>query len=181
MRALVLENEFTLDTRLAGWGPGVRIRWQPNADFTAEVTGSGLKMTDDNTRLNVRASLSHRLLAGANEVRLVAVSELFAYQEERELYFSPSGFWRHDIGLEWRGQLGRPRFFGDRERWVSATYLFGVDDRRERYHTVRAGADYELTSGVSATFETLLVRSRAYDATRGTLGVRLKHVPSPAR
>jgi hypothetical protein len=138
-------------------------------------------MTDDNTRQTVRADMSQRLWRGANDVHLVASSQFLAYGELRAAYFTPSAFWRHDLGLEWRRWLTMPRFFGDKERWISAAYLYGVDDRREQYHTARVSAQYELTGGASVTAGALVVRSRVYDSTALTLGLHLKHVPMPGR
>jgi len=111
----------------------------------------------------------------------VAASEHLAYSEARPGYFTPSGFWRHDVGLEWRGWLDTPRFFGDKERWVSGAYLLGVDSRHERYQTARLGVAYEFASGVGAVADALVVRSRVYDGARLSFGLRLKHVPMPTR
>ncbi len=81
-------------------------------------------------------------------------------------------------GGDW---LATPRFFGDRERWISAAYLMGADDRREHYHTARLGLAYELAGGVSVVADGHVVRSRVYDATRLFVGLRLKQVPTPTR
>ena len=59
-----------------------------------------------------------------------------------------------------------PRFFGDRERWLSAGYFFGVDDRSVRYHTVRAGLSYELTGGLAFVADAQATRSSVYNAGR---------------
>ena len=140
-----------------------------------------LALNDDNTRDAERADLSQRVWGRSNEFRLVASTEHQSYAQTRESYFTPGRFWRHDAGVEWRGWLATPRFYGDRERWISAAYLLGADNRSERYHTARVGVAYELASGVGFVADGLLVRSRVYDGARVSIGLRLKHVPTPVR
>jgi hypothetical protein len=72
-----------------------------------------------------------------------------------------------------------PRFFGDRERWVSAGYTFGVDDREVRYHTARGGLSYELGGGVGVVVDGQVTRSAVYNAGRLMIGLRLKQVAVP--
>ena len=165
-RTLLLENASTLETGLAGVGPSGEISWTPHVDFALDLSAGRLALNDDNTRDTVRAAVSQRVWRRANEVRLVAASEFLSYAEGRATYFTPSNFWRHDVGAEWRGWLDTPQFFGDKERWVSAAYLFGVDNRHEQYHTARVGAAYEFANGVGAVADALIVRSRVYDGAR---------------
>ncbi len=180
-RSLILENGSTIVNGLTGLGPTARLRWQPNTDFSIEVIANHLALNDDNTRGAARADLSQRIWGRSNEFRLVASTEHVSFAEARESYFTPGRFRRHDAGLEWRGWLATPRFYGDRERWISATYLFGADDRNERYHTARVGMAYELANGVGFVADGLIVRSRVYDGARVSIGLRLKHVPTPER
>jgi hypothetical protein len=72
-----------------------------------------------------------------------------------------------------------PRFFGDRERWLSAGYFFGVDDRSVRYHTMRAGVSYELAGGVAVVADAQATRSSVYNAGRVSVGLRLRQVAIP--
>jgi tetratricopeptide (TPR) repeat protein len=178
-RSLLLENGLTLAEGISGVGPTAGVRWSPNTDFNAQASGTRSDLSDGNQRHTLRLSASERVLRGPNELRLVLSSEFLGYQAERLSYFTPSSFWRHDVGAEWRGWLATPRFFGDRERWVSAAYLYGGDDRGERYHTGRAGLSYELASGVSVVADGLLVRSRVYNGGRLSFGLRFKHVAMP--
>jgi hypothetical protein len=165
-RTSLFENGATLENGLVGLGPLARLRWQPTADLSVALGARHLALTDDNTRDHTRADVSQRLWGRTNEVRLVASTEHLSYTETRDTYFTPGRFWRHDAGLEWRGWLATPQFYGDRERWISAAYLVGADDRREQYHTVADG---------------FVVRSRVYDGARVSFGLRLKHVPTPVR
>ena len=178
-RSLLLENGVTLAEGITGVGPAAGVRWSPNSDFLVQASGARSDLSDGNQRRTMRVSASERVLRGTNELRVLASSEFLSYQAERLSYFTPSAFWRHDIGAEWRGWLATPRFFGDRERWLSATYLFGADDRGERYHTGRAGVSYELANGISLVADGLLVRSRVYNGGRFSFGLRFKHVAMP--
>ena len=180
-RSLILENGSTMVDGLAGVGPTGRLRWQPTAALSIEVAAKHLALSDDNTKNIERADLSQRVWGRSSELRLVASTEHLSYAETRETYFTPGRFWRHDAGLEWRAWLATPRFYGDRERWISATYLFGADNRDERYHTARVGVAYEFAGGVGFVADGLLVRSRVYDGASVSVGLRLKHVPAPGR
>jgi hypothetical protein len=71
-RSLVLENGSTITSGLTGTGPTGRLRWQPNASFSFEVTAKHLALNDDNTRDVGRADLSQRLWGRSNEFRLIA-------------------------------------------------------------------------------------------------------------
>lgn len=180
-RTLILENAATLTTGLAGVGPRAQVRWRPTQDFTAEVTATHRWLNDDNRQSRQSLSAAQRVWHRTSELWVVGSTEHLAYAASRPDYFSPSSFWRHDAGLEWRQWLHTPQFFGDKERWLSGAYLLGTDSRHERYQTARIGLAYELANGVGAVADALMVRSRVYDGTRLTLGVRLKHVPMPAR
>ncbi len=105
-RTLVLENASTLVDGLVGSGPIGRLRWQPGTEFSAEISASRLALDDDNARRILRADLSRRVVRGSNELRLLASSEQLAYEQGRDSYFTPTGFWRHDAGVEWRGLVG---------------------------------------------------------------------------
>jgi tetratricopeptide (TPR) repeat protein len=178
-RSLLLENGVTLAEGISGVGPAAGVRWSPNTDFLVQASGTRSDLSDGNQRHTMRVSASERVLRGTNELRLLVSSEFLSYKAERLSYFTPSAFWRNDVGAEWRGWLATPRFFGDRERWVSGTYLFGSDDRGERYHTGRAGLSYELANGVSVVADGLLVRSRVYNGGRLSFGLRFKHAAMP--
>ena len=178
-RSLILENQSTLTSGLSGTGPIASVRWTPGIDFLLSASGSGSSLSDGNQRQTLRVSASQRVRRGANELRLVGIADGLAFSEARATYFTPSSFWRFDGGTEWRGWLAMPRFFGDRERWVSAAYLFGVDDRRVRYNTLRAGLSYEVSGGVAIVADLQATRSAVYNAGRVSLGVRLKQVTVP--
>ena len=178
-RSLLLENGITLAEGISGVGPTAGVRWSPNTDFLVQASGARSDLSDGNQRHTMRLAASERVLRGTNELRVLLSSEFLSYKAERLSYFTPSAFWRNDVGAEWRGWLATPRFFGDRERWLSATYLFGADDRGERYHTGRAGLSYELANGVSVVADGLLVRSRVYNGGRFSFGLRFKHVAMP--
>jgi len=172
----ILENAQTVDSGLSGWGPAASLHWQPRPAFTLDVRANRLSLDDSNVRRVVRADVSQRLLRQRNELRLLGSTEHLAYAELRAAYFTPGSFWRHDVGAEWRGWLETPRFFGDRERWVSAAYLYGADNRDTRYHTVRADFTYEFSNGIGVVAGGHLVRSAVYDSTRATIGLRLSRV-----
>jgi len=180
-RSLILENGSTMVDGLAGVGPTGRLRWQLTAALSIEVAAKHLALSDDNTKNIERADLSQRVWGRSSELRLVASTEHLSYADTRETYFTPGRFWRHDAGLEWRAWLATPRFYGDRERWISAAYLFGADNRDERYHTARVGVAYEFAGGVGLIAYGLLVRSRVYDGASVSVGLRLKQVPAPGR
>jgi tetratricopeptide (TPR) repeat protein len=178
-RALVLENQSTLTSGLHGIGPTAAVRWTPNTDFMLAASGGQLSLSDGNERRTFRASVSERVLRGVHELRLVGIVDGLGFDESRPTYFSPSAFWRFDAGTEWRGWLAMPRFFGDRERWLSAGYFFGVDDRSVRYHTMRAGVSYELAGGVAVVADAQATRSSVYNAGRVSVGLRLRQVAIP--
>jgi hypothetical protein len=123
--------------------------------------------------------VSERVLRGTHEIHLTGIVDGLGFTESRSTYFTPSSFWRFDAGPEWRGWLAMPRFFGDRERWLSAGYFFGVDDRSVRYHTMRAGLSYELTGGLAFVVDAQATRSSVYNAGRVSIGLRLKQVATP--
>jgi tetratricopeptide (TPR) repeat protein len=178
-RALVLENQTTLTSDLHGVGPVGSVRWTPNTDFMLAASGGQLSLSDGNERRTFRATASERVLRGVHELRLVGIVDGLGFSESRPTYFTPSSFWRFDAGTEWRGWLAMPRFFGDRERWLSAGYFLGVDDRSVRYHTVRAGLSYELAGGVAVVADAQATRSSVYNAGRVSVGFRLKQVAIP--
>lgn len=178
-RSLLLENASTLAAGIYGTGPTASLRWTPGIDFSLDVGGARTSLSDGNLRQTLRVAASQRVLRGRNEIRLVGITEGLAFREERPNYFTPSSFWRLDGGAEWRGWLAMPRFFGDRERWVSAGYTFGVDDREVRYHTARGGLSYELGGGVGVVVDGQVTRSAVYNAGRLMIGLRLKQVAVP--
>ena len=178
-RALVLENQTTLTSGLHGDGPTASVRWTPNTDFVVAANAGYLSLSDGNQRSTFRATVSERVLRGVNEIRVTGIVDGLGFAESRSTYFTPSSFWRFDAGTEWRGWLAMPRFFGDRERWISAGYFFGVDDRSVRYHTVRAGLSYELTGGLAFVADAQATRSPVYNAGRVSIGLRLKQVAIP--
>jgi tetratricopeptide (TPR) repeat protein len=178
-RSLLLENGVTLAEGISGVGPMASVQWTPNTDFVLQAGATRSALSDGNLRHTFRLSASERVRRGTHELRVLASSEFLSYAQARASYFTPSAFWRHDAGAEWRGWLAAPRFFGDRERWISATYLLGLDDRGEWYHTGRAGVSYELSNGVSLVADGLLVRSRVFDGGRFSVGLRLTNVTLP--
>ena len=178
-RALVLENQTTLTSGLHGVGPTASVRWTPNTDFMLDANAGQLSLSDGNERRTLRATVSQRVLRGVSEIRVTGIVDGLGFNESRSTYFTPSSFWRFDAGAEWRGWLAMPRFFGDRERWLSAGYFFGVDDRSVRYHTMRAGLSYELTGGVAVVVDARATRSPVYNAGRVSIGLRLKQVAIP--
>jgi hypothetical protein len=143
------------------------------------ANGGYQSLSDGNERSTFRASVSERVLRGTHEIRLTGIVDGLGFTESRSTYFTPSSFWRFDAGPEWRGWLAMPRFFGDRERWLSAGYFFGVDDRSVRYHTMRAGLSYELTGGLAFVVDAQATRSSVYNAGRVSIGLRLKQVATP--
>ena len=180
-RALVLDNAFSLESGLAASGVLVGARWQPSTGGSVDVSARRLTMSDGNARTQLRVDASRRLWHRVHELRLVGASEYLAHDETTTQYFAPASFWRHDLGLEGRRWLATPRFFGDRERWVSAAYLYGGDNRGVRYHTARVGAAYEFGRGAGVVANALIVRSRAYDGGQVSAGLRFRHVPTPSR
>ena len=178
-RSLLLENGVTLADGIRGVGPTAGVRWTPSTDLRLELSGARQGLSDGNRRDLFRASASGRVHRGVNEVWLHAWSEHQGFSDARPDYFTPASFWRHDVGAEWRRWLALPRFFGDRERWVSAAYLFGLDNRREVYHTTRIGLSWELANGVSLVGDGQLIRSGVYDGTRITVGLRLRQSALP--
>ena len=180
-RALVLDNAFSLESGLAASGVLVGARWQPSTGGSVDVSARRLTMSDGNARTQLRVDASRRLWHRVHELRLVGASEYLAHDETTTQYFAPASVWRHDLGLEGRRWLATPRFFGDRERWVSAAYLYGGDNRGVRYHTARVGAAYEFGRGAGVVANALIVRSRAYDGGQVSAGLRFRHVPTPSR
>jgi tetratricopeptide (TPR) repeat protein len=178
-RSLLLENGVTLAEGISGLGPMASVQWTPNTDFVLQAGATLSDLSDGNLRQAFRLSASERLRRGTHELKVLASSEFLSYAAARASYFTPSAFWRHDAGAEWRGWLAAPRFFGDRERWVSATYLLGYDNRGEWYHTGRAGLSYELANGVSVVADGLLVRSQVFDGGRLSVGFRFTNVTLP--
>lgn len=178
-RALVLENQTTLTSGLHGVGPTASVRWTPNTDFMLAASAGQLSLSDGNERRTLRATVSERVVRGVHEIRVTGIVDGLGFNESRSTYFTPSSFWRFDAGTEWRGWLAMPRFFGDRERWFSAGYFFGVDDRSVRYHTMRAGLSYELTGGLAVVADAQATRSPVYNAGRVSIGLRLKQVAIP--
>jgi len=180
-RVLVLDNAFSLESGLAATGAVVGARWQPSASGSVEASARRLTMSDGNARTQLRVDASRRLWHRVHEVRLVGASEYLSHDRTTAQYFAPASFWRHDLGLEGRRWLATPRFFGDRERWVSAAYLYGGDNRGVRYHTARIGAAYEFARGAGVVADALIVRSRVYDGGQLSAGLRFRHVPTPSR
>lgn len=178
-RSLLLENSTTLEEGISAIGPTLSARWAPSADFSLQVAGAWVEQSDRNQRQTLRFSVSERVRGGTNELHLLGSTERLGYREARASYFTPASFWRHDVGAEWRGWLATPRFYGDRERWVSASYMLGVDDRREIYHTGRMGMSYELTNGVGIVADGQVVRSRIFNGARFSVGLRVSQVSLP--
>jgi tetratricopeptide (TPR) repeat protein len=177
-RAPLLDNGSTLERGIDAWGPRLGARWGPTLDTAVELSASVAAVSDGNRRQTLRLDAAHRVLQGEQEVRLLAVSDGLGFRDGRATYFAPRNFWRHDAGVEWRRWLAAPRFYGDRERWVSAGYLIGVDNRGEWYQTFRGGASYEMSGGLSLVGEALLVRAQVYTGTRVSVGLRMKQVPA---
>ena len=178
--ALLLENGITLAEASVALDPTAGVRWSPNTDFLVQASGA---RSVAQRRQPAPHHAARRPPSGCCAARTncgsCCSSEFSATRPSASSYFTPSAFWRNDVGAEWRGWLATPRFFGDRERWLSAIYLFGADDRGERYHTGRAGLSYELANGVSVVADGLLARSRVYNGGRFSFGLRFKHVAMP--
>jgi hypothetical protein len=178
-RWLLLENASTLASGTFGIGPTASLRWTPTIDLSVDGAVASSTLSDDNLRRTVRLGVSQRVLRGRHELKLIATTDGLSFRDERSTYFTPGSFWRVDGGAEWRGWLSIPRFFGDRERWLSAGYTFGVDDRNVGYHTMRAGFSYELTGGVAFVADGQVTRSAVYNAGRLSIGLRLRQVTLP--
>jgi len=180
-RVLVLDNAFSLESGLAATGVLVGARWQPSTSGSVDASARRLTMSDGNARTQLRVDASRRLWHRVHELRLVGASEYLSHDNPTTQYFAPASFWRHDLGLEARRWLATPRFFGDRERWVSAAYLYGGDNRGVRYHTARIGAAYEFARGAGLVAHALIVRSPVFDGGQLSAGLRFRHVPTPSR
>lgn len=175
----IFENAYTVATGLSGFGPAARLRWNPRPALTVDLQISRLSLDDRNVKRTIRADVAHSIVRERHGLRLLASTEQLAYADSRETYFTPDGFWRHDVGAEWRWWVKTPRFFGDRERWISAAYLYGADNRDVRYRTVRADATYEFSKGMGLVANAQLARSAVYNSTRATIGLRFTREPAP--
>jgi tetratricopeptide (TPR) repeat protein len=170
-RALVAENAATVDANLLARGVSVGTAFEaPRASSLVRATWSSL--SDGNTRRGVEASGGWTFLAGRSEWRATTWNQWTGFAEARAEYFSPSSFWRSDVGVEWRRWLAPMRFRGDRERYVSAGYALGFDDRGEIYHHPAVRFGYELASGLALEGRGDWLRSPVFDQTEAFIGVR---------
>ena len=78
-----------------------------------------------------------------------------------------------DAGLEWRHWLAQPRFADDLARYVSATYLFGVDNHGTAYHHPAVRGAWELNDMLLIEARGDWIESAVYHQAQATLLLRI--------
>jgi hypothetical protein len=173
-RTALWDNLQTLELDIASSGPRVGMWYRPTSDLSIEATAGQGWLNDDNRRTDFRVAAGQRVLRGRNEIRLLGAVERLDYRIGRAEYFSPKDFWKGYLGTTYRGWFRSPQFAGDRERWVEATYLWGIDDRDIIYHSGTVGLTYEFMSGLSLGASGSLTRSEVYDSSAVMFTLRLR-------
>jgi hypothetical protein len=104
---------------------------------------------------------------------LAGVEDL-QYRESRGEYFSPAQFRKEQLGFAYRGWFQSPKYAGDREQWIEATYLAAIDNNQVIYHSGSVGITYEFASGFSVIGSGTVTRSTVYKSSGLMLTVRMR-------
>ena len=180
-RTPLMDNLQTVEQTIASAGPRVSLSYRPTSGLSFDLSASEGWLTDRNRRVEARFAAAQRILRGRNEVRLLAGVEDLEYQEARSEYFSPPHFWKENLGLAYRGWFHSPKYSGDRERWIEATYLAAIDDNQVIYHSGSVGIAHDFASGFSLIGSGTVTRSTVYTSSGLMLTVRLRPFSSNAR
>jgi hypothetical protein len=171
-QALVMENGVTVDTGLVARGGSLAgVFASPRAETS--LRAGVHRFSDGNVRRAVEWQGGWTFRAGSSEWRATTWNQWLGYSEQASAYFSPSSFWRTDVGVEWRRWLTRPRFLGDREGYVAAGYAVGFDNNGELYHHPAARIGYEFASGLALEARGSWLSSPVYTQTHGFVGLRV--------
>jgi tetratricopeptide (TPR) repeat protein len=171
-RSLVKENAATVDANLMAQGIALGAAFEsPRA--VSNVRARLQSLSDGNSRQAVEVSAGWTIRPGRSEWRAVTWNQWTGYGRSSPFYFSPSSFWRTDVGLEWRGWLAPMRFRGDRERFVSAGYATGFDNHGEIYHRPAVGVGFEFASGLAFEARGSWLLSDVFDQTDAFVGLRI--------
>ena len=171
-RLSVLENLATVDAGLQGTGGLAGVSFGTRKS-SLDVTVSRHSLSDGNRRSNVTIAASRPLTSGRHQLRLLGWGWYTAFDEPRVDYFSPRSFARVDAGMEWSWWLWQPRFHGDRDRRLSASYLLGTDSNGILYHHQTLRLVFELPAGLAVETGASWIRSEVYRETEAHVGVRI--------
>ena len=167
-----LENATTVRDGLAAtsWTLGAHGRW---LDTTLDGAAGRRWLNDGNASWVAELTARQRLRRGRDEISAIAWTSWQAFERETSVYFSPSGFFRMDGGVEWRHWLSLPRFADDLARYVTASYQLGFDDRGTLYQhpTVRGG--WEINDLLLLEAGADWIVSSVYHQTRATVQLRI--------
>jgi hypothetical protein len=171
-RELVLENEATVDSRLAATGilAGARAETRTGA---LELRAAWQNLSDGNTRRRISLQVDRSLGGRLQRFRVLGRAEELAYTKAADGYFSPADFLRVDTGVEYAHPLTRSRFRGDRHGEIALGYLAGTDNRGVMYHQPTARFAVEVGGGVAIDGRAAWIRSTVYDHQTLSIGVRL--------
>jgi predicted Zn-dependent protease len=180
-RSALLDNLHTVEQKIASAGPRASLSYRATSDLSFDLSASERWLTDQNRRVDARFAAAQQLLRGRNEIRLLAGVEDLQYRESRNEYFSPAHFWKENLGLAYRGWFHSPKYAGDRERWIEATYLAAIDNNQVIYHSGSVGIAHDFASGFSLVGSGTVTRSTVYTSSGLMLTVRLRPFSSNAK
>jgi len=178
-RTPVLDNLRTLDANIAAAGPRATIAYRRSSELSIDLTAGAARLTDGNQRADTRLMASQRVLRGRHELRVRVDVEGLLYDWQLAGgrppdYFAPANFWKEQAGAVYRGWFRPLRYAGDRESWLEAAYLFGVDNQHVTYHSANVGLTHEFASGVSVTGGGTVTRSSVYNSAGATVSASLR-------
>ncbi len=172
-RSSIFENLGTIEDRLQATGPFASVTYgSPTTTFDLRVSRQDL--SDGNTRNRSTLSVSRSLGDRLKQVRVIGWAESLAYSQTVTGYFSPDRQIRVDAGLQYAHQFSMPRFRGDRQQMLAASYLVGVDDLGTTYHHPMVTLTLEFAAGISLDARANWIRSDVYRETSVFLGITMR-------
>jgi tetratricopeptide (TPR) repeat protein len=174
-RAALLDNLHTVAQDLAWVGPRAALSYRATSALSLDLSAAEGWVTDRNRRADAHLTVTDRLIDGRqHEVRALADLEYLQYRDARSDYFSPASFWKQQVGVVYRRWFTPLKYAGDREHWVEASYLAGVDNRRVVYQTGSVGIAHDFRSGFSLVGSGTMTRSAVYTSSGLMLTFRLR-------
>jgi tetratricopeptide (TPR) repeat protein len=179
-REAILESLATIDARLTASGALAAAAYEtPTSSF--DLRGAWQSLSDGNARRRASLTFTRVVDERLRQLRAVVWAEELAYRRQTALYFSPSGFFRADAGLQYTHAFTAPRFRGDRRSELSAGYLLGTDSHGTLYQHPTIRVNVELADGLAFDLRGSLIRSATYNESVFTIGLRIVGVGRDAR
>jgi len=171
-REPLFENMTTIQERIAGTGVFADAAFDsPRLAINARASQQAL--SDNNARTRVTLSISRSLSERFAQLRWIGWAESLSYRSSSADYFSPARQVRLDAGLSYSHAFTTPRFRGDREQSVSASYLIGVDNQGATYHHPTVRLSFEFAPGLAIDAHVDWIRSAVYHETSAFVGLRI--------